>query len=42
MPEPEADIHIDEIVGRPSEAQAFHMSTRICIVLERYGFLISE
>ena len=42
LPEPEADIHRDEIAVNPFEAQVLRRSSRIRTVLERYGFLINK
>ena len=42
MPEPEADIHRDEIAVNPFETQVLRRSSRIRTVLERYGFLINK
>ena len=39
---PEAIIHIDEETSDPFEAQLLRRAGRTLIVLERYGFLISE
>ena len=42
LPELEADIHRNEIATNPSRAQVLRRSSRIHIVPERYGFLISK
>ena len=40
LPEPEVDIHKDEIAANPSEAQALCRLSRVCTILKRYGFLM--
>ena len=40
--QPEDIIHKDELTTDPSEAQALCRTSRICTLLKRYGFLISE
>ena len=42
MLEPEVEIHRDEITTDPFEEQAFCRLSKVRIVLERYGFFISE
>ena len=42
LPEPEADIHRNEIAANSSRAQALRRSSRIHTVPEKYGLLISE
>ena len=40
--EPKAIIHDDELTANSSKTQVLHRTSRICTVLEKYGFLISE
>ena len=41
LTEPES-VHDDELIIDSSKTQVFRRTSRICSVLERYGFLISE
>ena len=42
LTKPEAVIQSDEERVDPSKAQALHRTSRIRIILERYGFLFNE
>ena len=42
LTEPEVVIHDDELIADSSKTQVFRRTSRICSVLERYGFLISD
>ena len=39
---PQLITHIDEIIIEPIDTPLLHKSSRLRLILERYGFLISE